>query len=332
MIRYSDIRKIDRDAVLDYFADGDDMPEDAGKAKRLMAKELLPETHTVRPDNVVSDVPYAPWRVDHNWFPSPVECDSVVWAHETTYVTGSNHSLCMQVQLHSFERADVPLLTPYEHVASCRLCNGSSGGCPAYAPRFTQYKPSLDTLHVITVTIDFIWALKYAGLTSWKLPAAWSDRLSAAYTARILKRFRAEGHTTLGMGTCPGKCKPCALVQGEACSKPDKREYSMEGTGIDCDMLHHGLYGEFLPWCYWGMKFDDGVQAVPTYMTRYAGILSNDGSDYVASLLHEYVTGDWSYRDEIVNYPQRESFLLEIPQGTHHAGCKMYFYRMTREE
>jgi predicted metal-binding protein len=307
---------------------GEPLLNDLGKAKRKLACSLLDEQHVqARQEIIHSEVPFAPWDYDAH---SSEISTGAGFAEEVTYVTGSDHALSMLVHVAEVARADVPLMTEYEQLASCRLCNGSSGGCPGFAPRFTSLRRKAQSLFVITVTIDFAWALKYAGMTSWKLPAAWCDRLSMAYVNRLLRKVQDAGYFILGLGKCAGKCNPCTVTAGEPCEKPKKRTYSMEAVGVDCDMLHLAFYDEYLPWAYWGMKFSDGLQPVPTYMTRYAGVLTSD--DGVVQHIRDAIHRDWSYRKYAVEVPEVRAYNLVVPERAHHAGCKMPFYKMERVE
>jgi hypothetical protein len=95
----------------------------------------------------------------------------------------------------------------------------------------------------------------------------------------------------------------------------------MEATGVDCDELHRMLYGNWLPWAYWGIK------KLPTYITRYVGILTNDPAETV-HILHETMLKDKSYfdYDEWLGYPtQFEAEKMVVPSGVH-KGEEMWSY------
>jgi hypothetical protein len=62
----------------------------------------------------------------------------------------------------------------------------------------------------------------------------------------------------------------------------------MEATGIDCDELHHMIYGEYLPWYY------KGTNMMPTYMSRYMCVYKEQDIDY-AQLLKGAAENDKYY-------------------------------------
>lgn len=260
---------------------------------------------------------------------------------EIPYRTGTGHSFSMLVQLYKIPRDDIPMLTEWEHVALCGDCKGTSGSCPGFSPEFQRIHPNSAThFYVIVTTLDMVWALKYASLNNWVYALTWCDRLTTSYVRRMMKTF--SGHTSFGAGSCAGKCKPCAVLNGNKCAKPDKRQHSMEAVGIDCDMLHHMLYGEYLPWCY------RGIPAVPSYISRYTGILPLTKNDVdVAGMLKGFLESDWSYRGYVKHIGKKPSDIsiynpelgshmpvlpdfdepvkVKIPSGVH-KGCSQYMY------
>lgn len=51
-------------------------------------------------------------------------------------------------------------------------------------------------------------------------------------TKKLRKTFRDEDVSILGVGPCT-LCESCTALVGEPCRLPDKKQYSMEGSGID---------------------------------------------------------------------------------------------------
>ena len=97
----------------------------------------------------------------------------------------------------------------------------------------------------------------------------------------------------LGLGSCAGKCRPCVVISGGKCLKPSKRSYSMESVGINCDMLHFMLYGEAMPWTYYGRN------RLQPYMTRYAGVMcKRDEYPEVIAAIDQIITHHKSYSGE----------------------------------
>ncbi len=231
---------------------------DRGQRRRAIGKLLIQETHPTRHD--VDCSVYGPLSIEPTGglYRQLLDID-------VPYRTGTGHDLSMLVRLFEVPRGNIPLLSDYEHVASCGDCKGTSGSCPGFAPEIQDIHKSAPSLYVIVTTLDMAWTMKWASLNNWVYALTWCDRLTTAYVRRMMKSF--AGHTTFGAGSCAGKCKPCAVLNGNKCVEPDKRQHSMEAVGIDCDRLHHMIYDEYLPWCH------KGIPAVPSYMSRYTGIL-----------------------------------------------------------
>lgn len=287
---------------------------DRGQRKRALAGYLVEPLEVDR--SGCPDVDLEPFsRMESEW---PFK---LLYGEEVGYATDSGNELSLWVQMHLMDRKDVPLMTEFEQVMSCRDCKGSRGGCPGYAPRFDTLKPSYPYFALLTISMDMAWALKYGARHTSYIPSSWADIITQSYTRRIIGKFTRVGYT-LGLGACPGcRRKDCAVLQGGRCSKPKVRHYSCEATGVDCDWLHYMLYGEWLPWLY------KGHAKVPYYTTRYAGVLVDPvyKDEGLVKVLDDAVHFDKSY---IPVYPDPPDYPLEefeIPSGVH-KGCIQYVY------
>lgn len=265
-------------------------------------------------------------------FRAPWKCDDedLIYAEEVGYRTGSGNIMSLLVHVFRMDREYIPLLTDYEHVSLCGPCRGSNGGCPGFAPRFDMIKErSADTMYVINVVFDMVWSLKYAtpnglhyGYVLQQL--AYADRLTDRYVRRMLMHIRHGGiGYVIGLGNCPGcRANDCAVRHGGRCSYPEKRIYSMEATGVDCDELHAMLYNEWLPWYY------GGTNMMPQYMIRYCGVLSNTPASEVVSSISNFIVSDKSYVS-IKDVPDVAGdynvIIMEIPSGPH-KGSHQYVY------
>lgn len=305
---------------------------DAGQRRRAIGKLFIEELHST---HLAADcTQYGPCNTG-------LECDHLLVDVDVPYMTGTGHALSFLVQMFSIYRDNVPMLTDYERVTSCGDCKGTSGSCPGFAPSLSKIHPKYPYLYVIATTLDMTWALEYASHNNWVYMLTWADRLTTSYVRRMMLAF--SDYTTFGAGSCAGKCKDCAVLNGNKCAKPDKRRHSMEAVGIDCDMLHHDVYGEYLPWCY------HGVQAVPSYMTRYTGVLPRRGQPGgLGDTLLSFCKNDKSFKtyikkttskangssfslpvpsSSLPDFPEYEAVEVEIPSGVH-KGCHQYMYNL----
>lgn len=293
------------------------LSDDLGKVKREYGMVHIPEEHFQR-DGV------------EDYVPSP---DSPLGrqapGYEVGYRTGSGNTMSLLIHTYDMHRADVPLLTEWEHVAFCGTCKGSSGGCPGFAPRFDGIKPGHHRFVVVTVSIDMIWTIMYAtpndGWLSNRVlnQLIYADRLTKNYCLRMIRHIMgANVGYPLGLGNCMG-CKPqkCLVRKGQKCKHPEKRTYSMEAVGVDCDWLHYELYGEFLPWYY------HGTSKIPAYMTRYIGIFPNITSDIVVETILGFAASDKSFIPvhDIVEPRDATISIMTIPSGPH-KGRQQYHY------
>lgn len=316
---YRDILKLECQSALDQF--GEDaptkVPGDAGYAKRWIAShELDPVVHDrARSGQALLD---GPWGV---------EDDVVDFRMEVGYVTGTGNMVSLLVDAVLIDRDSIPLMTEYETVSMCRDCKGSSGGCPGFAPRFDWLRRGTDKVLVVIVHFDFAWAYKFVtfkgyGPRGTLRQLSYMDRLSDSYIHRIVKAELWDYGMLLGAGNCAG-CHPadCAVIRGGVCSKPQRRTFSMEATGIDCDEIHYALYGEYLPWYY------QGTNRMPTYMSRYVLVFCDRSEIDYLEVLRRSVLQDKSYIDlsQVPEYPELYAELMEVPHGAH-TGYSQYVY------
>jgi hypothetical protein len=298
------------------------IPNDLGYYKRVVANQDLDRIRTVRVrgiDRVADPVLYAPFNA--------------VGTITVGYETGSGNIMSLSITGFYLPVEQVPLMTEWETFSSCGCCKGSNGGCPGFAPMFKDIMmrslsvPDTDNVFVIVVTIDMIWAIKYAysGRQAIMNRVCYADRLTDCYLARLSKHIGIESSNKyLSSGNCKGCSSPkkCSVIVGGLCNNPTKRTFSLEATGVDVDEIHHMLYGEYLPWYY------RGTRKVPTYMSRYAMFMADPYVDY-ESLLKKFVLEDKSYCDTglVVRPGDVQTELLGVPQGVH-AGIKQWVYRL----
>jgi len=242
---------------------------------------------------------------------------------EVGYRTGTGNYLSLFVNGYTMPRGQIPLMSIQETVGACGTCKGSSGGCPGFASRFEWLHKHSDNVFVLTVSFDMAWTWKYNRSDRFGIvnKLSYADRLSESYTRRLLVHMSNNGAGMyLGLGNCSG-CRPkcCSVSKGGICSKPDKRSFSCEATGMDCDALHIMLYGEPLQWYY------KGTNLLQTYMTRYSLFFARRGIQY-ETLLNKAICDDKSYvQDGKETPPVLSVSVITVPRGVH-AGSDLYVY------
>lgn len=298
---------------------------DAGQRRRIVGVADIPRLVTERPSAVGSQ--YGPIM-------TTPKIGKLLYDEEVPYATGTGTRMSLIIQIVVLDRERVPLMTEWEHVASCGDCKGSSGGCPGFAPRFPFINPRVPALYLFVVTLDMAWAVEHTTkkVHNTGLSIPWANRITAGYTRRILSALKQNkaGVYVLGLGSCAGswhKCRPsCKVIIGDRCQYPDLRSFSMEAVGIDCDMLHYKLYGERLPWAYYGVK------GLPTYMTRYAGALAwaSDYRDIVGALASS-ISADKSRTFKCVPpVPVYDAKFMSVP-SSYYKKCTQGFYMFGTE-
>lgn len=256
---------------------------------------------------------------------------------EIGYRTGSGNVMPMFVHGICMHRDEIPVVFGDNQCDLCNTdeirCKGYNGGCPPHAPYFDNVKPSIDNVYAIVVEFDMANAITFSGW--WKGVSApglyilvYADRLTMNYTQRALAHFENLGYYTLGVSNCPG-CKPkdCAVTKGRKCSKPKERRFSVEATGVRCDVWHQELFEEALPWWFHTPKH------IPDRMYRYAMVFADKPANVMDDILTDFVFSDKSYCDDVPDYSDDYAIhTLKIPDGRYDAGMEYYAYELPMEK
>lgn len=254
------------------------------------------------------------------------------------YKTGSGNIMPLTIHSHLFHRDDMPTEEPGIYCNNDKVqCGGYNGGCPPYTPAFHALKRKLLHFFVICVEFDMASALEFSG---WRKGAsapglfilAYADRLTMNYIQRGLIAFENVGYYTLGVSNCPG-CRPkdCQVIKGGKCTKPKKRRFSMEATGMACDILHEDMFDEVMPWWFHTPRY------IPARMYRYAGVFTDGEAKVMDDILTGFVYNDKSYTPTMfvgaLNYSDYyECGAMIIPESKHSEGKWYDVYEIPLEE
>ena len=255
------------------------------------------------------------------------------------YRTGSGNLMSMTVIGQMIDRNDVTIVSREDAKTLCGDCKGFNGGCPSYAPSFDKIKPSMPMFYVVNVFMDMRWSLLYAGgklnqdvstsgarirLNMYRI--VYIDRLTDNYTTRVVRQLAPKTDSyPLGLGNCNG-CPVCSVLETGKCSKPDKRMYSMEATGVECSALNEILYGSRLPWWY-------RTETLPIYMARYAGVFVAHGwsESMLDHDLQDICEHDKTYVDaDDVSHlmPDCDSVIDTAPDGAYDEGVEQTMWEV----
>jgi predicted metal-binding protein len=120
---------------------------------------------------------------------------------------------------------------------------GKKYSCPPFVPDFRLLMQNKEGLHIILFKCDLkeISSIEYN-----KIRIA-----NVSMKSRIIKlmRFLENKFDTifLSTGAC-NLCKSCKVELNKSCKYPDKKRYSLEAVGIDCDDLCKSLFKTGLLW------------------------------------------------------------------------------------
>jgi len=134
--------------------------------------------------------------------------------------------------------------------------------CPPFSPSFKNLSKSYDGLFIIF----FLTSLKQIKSTEYnKIRIA---NVVMKSKIKKLMRYLEEKFDTkfLSTGSCD-LCKPCKCKLKLSCKYPEKRRYSLEAVGIDCNKLSEDIFKRKLLW------YKD--KKAPDYTTVMCGLLCN---------------------------------------------------------
>lgn len=134
--------------------------------------------------------------------------------------------------------------------------------CPPFTPDFEKITNKHEGLFIVL----FLCNLEEINSTEYnKIRIA-----NVVMKSRLMKlmRYLEDKHKTifLSTGSC-NLCKPCKLKLKLPCTHPQKRRYSLESIGIDCNHISEKLFSKPLLW------YKD--KKAPKYTCVMCGLMSN---------------------------------------------------------
>jgi len=142
-------------------------------------------------------------------------------------------------------------------------------GCPPYSRNFTEIKPKLKHLFIISLKVNTNvfsnTARQYFRLTRAEvILKRRTDKL-----IRGLEELTPDSYCLIN-----GSCKVCQKCNGKLdlpCSHPDLMRPSLESTGVDCDFIANKFFGLHLLWYK--------NKTAPEYLIHLAGLLTNNNPE-----------------------------------------------------
>lgn len=141
-----------------------------------------------------------------------------------------------------------------------------NGACPPYSPTVDKLLKDKDFLLLICkVPTSFSDIEDHVEKGTFLSDVAWSFSDKLGY-----KLMDSYGTDFLTPGQCQG-CEICTIESG--CKKPERRVYSITGTGIMLGDVMENLFHEKLQW------FTKDFE--PEYVTKIMTIISEDKTDFI---------------------------------------------------
>lgn len=127
----------------------------------------------------------------------------------------------------------------------CKTCRNYNKkySCPPLSPEFNSYV-DCDKLLVLMLKMNL------NQLDGFDYNEFHKIRIGNAILKPKIEKIMRElggGSKFLSSGACR-LCKPCQLTLKKPCKHPDKRRYSLESLGVNCDALSKDLFGTPLLW------------------------------------------------------------------------------------
>jgi len=118
--------------------------------------------------------------------------------------------------------------------------------CPPFSPEFKAFVKNYDALLVLLFAIELNQFNTFDYNDYHKVRI--SNAVMKPKIEKVMRNLESRYDSFfLGTGSCR-LCKPCQLKTRKPCKYPDKRRYSLEALGVDCDFLSKKLFELPLLW------------------------------------------------------------------------------------
>jgi len=156
---------------------------------------------------------------------------------------------------------------------------GKKYSCPPFAPKFEALTNNHQGLFIIL----FQCPLNQIDSTEYNKVRI-ANVVMKSRIDRLMRILEKEFNTLfLSTGSCR-LCKPCKLKLNQPCAHPDKKRYSLESTGVDCNHLSESLFNISMLW-YKNKK-------APKYTCVICGLLCNERDiEWIRKKTEEIIKG-----------------------------------------
>lgn len=156
------------------------------------------------------------------------------------------HKIPLQLQQKTVLRYSVPVDYPFfsqKCKEGCRNYN-NKWCCPPNSPVFNKISVEQQFLHIILIYADL------ESIPSSRLfqRVKIANAIMTSKLRKLLTHFSSiPTITPFGSGSCKA-CRPCKIQVGLPCQKPDRKMFSFESVGINCQDLVKQNFDFTLEW------------------------------------------------------------------------------------
>lgn len=179
-------------------------------------------------------------------------------------VKTKNNSFQVEVYSKFISSSNIPLnKKKFNDMCKSGCVNyGKKYSCPPFVPEIKEIIKNSDGLFVVLFKCN----LCQINSTEYNKVRI-ANAVMKSRTERLLRLIEKDlGVNFLGTGSCR-LCKPCKLKLNLPCKYPDKRKYSLEALGVDCNKLSKSLFNIELKWYK--------IKKAPEYTCVICGLVCN---------------------------------------------------------
>jgi len=206
---------------------------------------------------------------------------------EIVHVTGSGNEYPMDVN-HIVVPPKQVILLEGNKADYCVGCSNheKNGGCAWCAPDFEKLAKNYPLFHIFSLQSTYDTIKKFDKMAIFHRLSS-LERLMANIMNKLGDKY-VENVTAKSYLISQGNCRSCRSVgcvvgNGEKCSHPTWRRYSLEATGINVVKTVEEQLGLVLQW------YERGTSELPDHMTRVAGVLTNMSTEECNEIIEKTV-------------------------------------------